>query len=266
MESIVTHGAPTAGVTPRNAPGGPDRRGQLPALLCVPFAGGSEDSFTALRVRLKGHAMVTTACYPGRGRRSSEVRPRSLEEMVAEVDAEMDCIDRPTVLLGYSMGAIVAYEVTLKRERENKRRVSHLVVLASRAPRDFKVNALIEVGGDREFAEAIARQGALPASVLANPLVLGMCLPTLRGDLEACRSYEPSLSKIHCPITMIGGDSDPLAPVSELARWTSYTNEKAECHVVPGGHFFLKRNLDDIVGIIRGRLNDCEYQEDISIC
>src|SRR6266516_5946572 len=86
-------------------------------VLFFPFAGGSAASFRGWAGRLPaGHVFVGVE-LPGRGRRAREPCSDSYEELLSGIMDELESFtQRRLVLFGHSMGAELAYELTLALE------------------------------------------------------------------------------------------------------------------------------------------------------
>lgn len=82
-------------------------------LLCVPYAGGSPAMYQRWRTRLADLVDVLPLCPPGRAHRFNEPPLHDVHELADEVAvASAQLCDRPVALFGYSLGALVALEVT----------------------------------------------------------------------------------------------------------------------------------------------------------
>ena len=85
-------------------------------LICFHHAGGSSAAFRALTRALEPHIPVTAVNLPGRESRCREPRHRDVHACAAQLADELSpLLNQPHVLLGHSMGAIIAYTIAQQR-------------------------------------------------------------------------------------------------------------------------------------------------------
>lgn len=107
--------------------GGPAPRLRL---LCFPHAGGTAQLFHGWPALLPADVEVLAVPLPGRQDRLAEPCVESMAAMADVIaTALLPWLDRPLALFGHSMGACVAYEVTLCLEARGIV-PSHLMVSA----------------------------------------------------------------------------------------------------------------------------------------
>ncbi|MFE0027837.1 thioesterase II family protein [Amycolatopsis sp. NPDC059021] len=215
----------------------PDARVRL---VCLPHAGGSASFFFPVAKALAPAVEVLGVQYPGRQDRRHEPPLDSIDALagrILEVLRHFD--DRPLALLGHSMGAIIGYELALRMADAGLPAPVHLFASGRRAPSRYRDDDVHDVSDDRLVAE-LRKLGGSDAAMLADPELLEMILPAIRGDYRAVETYrhEPG-RKLDCPITAFTGDRDPRVSVAEARAWAEHTTGPAELRVLPGGHFFL---------------------------
>jgi surfactin synthase thioesterase subunit len=105
---------------------------------------------------------------------------------------------------------------------------------------------------DAEFVAALQDLSTMPAAVLQNEELLALLLPLLRADFAIYERYQfQAGDTIECPITILGGRSDPLVPPEMLTPWTEYTVQPGEVHLFEGGHFYVHEAPTAVWQIIR---------------
>jgi medium-chain acyl-[acyl-carrier-protein] hydrolase len=209
-------------------------------IFCLPHAGG-----TALHYRhwgrwLPDSADVVPVDMPGHGTR---VRERLITDWQLLVDDLTDFItariDGPCIVVGHSLGALLAYEVV--RTLQNRGLLPLLLVVACRnGPTAGLSHRPIHGLPDAQFLAALTRLGGTPPNVIATPALLGVFLPLLRSDLRLAEIYakEPG-PPLACPIAAFGGRQDPMADGLGLLAWERETTDCFDLTVFDGGHFLM---------------------------
>ncbi len=153
-------------------------------LLCFLYAGGSSAMFHSWDLWLEGIADVCPVRLPGRESRFAEPPFTTVAEAVTSLlEAIRFMHDRPLVLFGYSMGALIAYE--LARSLQARNQCPHaLVIAACSAPhlprkREPSWNLLT-----REFVERLHRLDGTPKQILNDPDAMNTFLPRVRADFR----------------------------------------------------------------------------------
>jgi pyochelin biosynthetic protein PchC len=226
-------------------------------LVCLPHAGGSASAYRALCTALADVGVEAWAVqYPGRQERFREPCIERLELLVDAVVTELAPLFDDTLpfgLFGHSMGAVLAYEVARRLERDG-RRPGVLVVSGRQAPSLPWPPPGAPSLAAADDAALIAELRVLASDdehVPADPALLRLVLPTLRADyrLLANYTYEPGPT-LGCPILALAGDHDPRVAVASVAPWESETRAGFAMHVLPGKHFFIDDNLPCITLIV----------------
>ena len=221
-------------------------------LICFHHAGGASAAFGALIRALDPHIPITAVNLPGRESRRREPRHRDVYACATQLADELSPhLDRPHVLLGHSMGAIIAYTIAQQRIAAFRRGPDALIVASYAAPHLPSDVAQIDSADDLQLATTLSQFGGFPAAVLARPDWLAALIPLVRDDLRICASHrdrgEPPLP---CPIHVFGGDADPVVTRAALAGWRLHTSQPRPVTIVPGGHFLFRDPHPGLVGAI----------------
>ncbi len=211
-------------------------------LFCFPYAGGSATLFRHWPEGISQKVEVWAVELPGRGHRFSEPLMTQLTNVVSAVsNAIAPYLDRPYILFGHSLGALLAYEVVRSLQQQGQVEPAHLVVSGRNAPH-FPVSVPpIHALPDPELIAAIRRYDGTPEAVLANSELLDLFLPILRADFTILETYEHrSMPPLSCPIRVYGGTADTHTKPEGLAAWQQQTRGPFTQKLFSGDHFFLQ--------------------------
>jgi len=224
-------------------------------LVCLPHAGGSASFFFPVSRALAPAVEVLAVQYPGRQDRRHEPPVDNIPDLADRIiDALRQLDDRPLALFGHSMGAVLGYEVALRLRDAGLPPPAHLFVSGRRAPSSDRRYQMPQVSDAQIVAELRTLSGT-DTTMLADPEVLAMILPVVRADYRAVEKYRHDPDRrLDCPVTVLTGDSDPRVSIDEARAWAEHTVGPTDLHVLPGGHFFLVDQRDDVVAILLRQL------------
>lgn len=221
-------------------------------LVCFPHAGGSASYFHGVSAALRPDVEVLAVQYPGRQDRRDEPLLDDIEVLADRVAAALrGWTDRPTAFFGHSMGAVIAYEVARRWEQRHGLVLTHLHVSGRRAPSRVRHSA-VHLMDDAGIRAEVAELGGPASDLLADAELAALLMPPIRNDYKAIETYRhqpgPLLS---CPLTALVGDVDPVVTLEEAGAWAEHTTGPFELRVLPGGHFFLADNQQQVVELVR---------------
>ncbi|WP_078852181.1 thioesterase II family protein [Streptomyces sp. NRRL B-3229] len=223
-------------------------------LVCLPHAGGSASVHAPFARALAPVADVLAIQYPGRQERRTEPGITRLTDLADRVaDALAAWADRPLVVFGHSMGALLGYEVTARLEAAGTAPRA-LVASGRRAPSRPRAGS-VHLRTDEGVLQELRRLGGVDPVFLDDPELRAMILPSVRSDYEAIETYRhPPRPPLGTPITALTGDTDPEVTPEEAAAWASHTTAAFALHTFTGGHFFLDDHMTEVLTILRGLL------------
>lgn len=224
-------------------------------LVCLPHAGGSASFFFPVAGALAPEVEVLAVQYPGRQDRRHEPVVDTIPDLADLIfDALRHLDDRPLALLGHSMGAVIGYEVALRMRDAELPAPTRLFASGRRAPSRDRAEHVYQAS-DAEIVAELRTLGGIDAAMLADPEVLAMILPTVRGDYRAVETYRHDPGRrLDCPVTVLTGDRDPRVSMDEARAWAEHTTGPTDVHVLPGGHFFVADQRDRVLEILRQEL------------
>ncbi|MFG1918446.1 thioesterase II family protein [Micromonospora sp. NPDC048898] len=222
-----------------------------PRLLLLPHAGGSASYFHGLARELTADFDVLCAQYPGRQDRRHEPPLRTIAGLADGIFAALGVPDRPTILFGHSMGAVLAFEVGLRLEAAGATHLRGVVLSGRRAPTvpgPDDVHLRDDDGLVREIRELSGTAG----DVLRDRELMKLILPGLRADYQAVETYRMRVGAcLRTPVSVLVGDADPRVRVADAHAWSALTTGGATLRVFPGGHFYLDDRRGEVAEAIR---------------
>ena len=93
--------------------------------------------------------------------------------------------------------------------------------------------------------------GAVPEAIQRSAELREVFLPILRADVELLETYAEATSEpLNCPITALGGKSDPAISKAMLAGWRTRTSAVFMQHEFPGEHFYINSEREAVITTI----------------
>ncbi|MFM7363677.1 MAG: thioesterase II family protein [Cuspidothrix sp.] len=210
-------------------------------LFCFPFAGGSSTAFRTWPNYLPKTIEVCPIEIPGRGRQIKSPLYTEIQPLVQKIATNIiPYLDKPFAFFGYSMGALIGFElIRLLRSAYNFYPL-YLFIAARGAPQSPNQNLPISQLPDADFLVEIAEFNGTPLAVLENTELMEIFLPIMRADFTLLESYiyrkEPPLD---CPITAFGGLQDQSVSYNSLLAWQVETIADYSLQMIEGDHFFM---------------------------
>jgi medium-chain acyl-[acyl-carrier-protein] hydrolase len=230
---------------------GPNRAAER-RLFCLPGAGGSAATFRGWSARLPSEIEVVGVQLPGRGHLVAEPPYRGMRPLVIDLAAAMTgLLDRPFMLFGHSMGALVAFELARELRRVDAVTPIALFAAACPAPQLPRRQKPLHALPSTQLWAEIRRLGGTPDPVLQSEDLMAMLEPALRADLAICETYEYLDDRpLDCPLTVIAGADDDDVSAAELEAWRTQTSSSFRVEMLRGGHFFAGGDLSRVVDVI----------------
>ncbi|WP_036527853.1 thioesterase II family protein [Nocardia sp. CNY236] len=220
----------------------PDPMPQL-RLVCFPHAGGSASFYRSWIEHLPDGTELAIAIYPGREDRLVDAHPETLQALAEEFAAAMPQ-GVPTVLLGHSMGAAVAFEVARRCARTPQR----LIVSGHPPPHRLRPNDVHLRSGAGLLAE-LHSLGGVSAALFEHAEIRELMLPMIRADYRLIERYLPGpLTPLPIPITAVISLDDPEISEDEARSWQDCTVAGFDLHAMPGNHFALVERPHEFIG------------------
>ena len=223
-------------------------------LFCLPYAGGSSLFYRELGSYLKPTIEMCAIDLAGHGMRMGEPLNSSMDQALDDVYGQMRQVglDEPFALLGYSMGASIAYYLYFYL-KERGIRPKHLYFMANTppyVPDDGVPSADLP---DDEFLQEMSALGGLPQEVLECQELVDLFLPIMRADV---RLEEGSLASgpqtIDCNMSVLYSTQDDEG--GQMEQWRRCAGRLCDFHQFEGTHFFMLDHYADVAEIINRTL------------
>jgi surfactin synthase thioesterase subunit len=215
----------------------------------LPFAGAGAAAYRSWF----GHVAPTTQVHavrlPGRENRTVEAPFESIDDAVDDLlPGVLALTDAPYCIFGYSMGAVLGFELVRRLSRESTRPPALLIVGGAEAAHLPRRHPLVHDLEDEQFISTLRALGGTAPEIFEEPELLELLVPMVRADFKMLETYEyrpgPPLD---CPIVSYLGASDRDIAPDRAQRWSELTVRPMPQRVFPGGHFFLTEHPAEVV-------------------
>jgi len=221
-------------------------------LFCFPYAGGAATIYRDWQAALPNGVEVCPILLPGRGSRFSEPAVSDLGVLVEQLaDGLSSYLDRPSCFFGYSMGAMIAFELARAMRARGSKHLAHLFLGARKGPVRMQRSPRATPMSDGDFLQQLRALNGMTQVGGDNDEMVKLMLPTLRADMTVVQNYRyEDLPPLPCGITVLGGTADPAASREELLRWRAQTLGTFRLHMLEGDHFFINTHRDAVLDIV----------------
>lgn len=213
-------------------------------VFCLPYAGGAATIYRDWLNHMPSDVDVCPIQLPGRAERMGEAPMDEPSVLLDALHAALaPWLDRPFVVLGYSMGALIAHGWVHRMTPAQRALLQHLVVAACSAP-DHPAHTDPNQMSRAEFIAHLRSLGGTPPEFFEHAELMDLMLPLLEADFRLVARWRTSFldrrdHPLTCPIVALGATHDTHALPQQMARWSSYTAGEFRQASVPGDHFAL---------------------------
>ena len=221
-------------------------------LYMLPYAGGNAGMYADWGKAIPNTSILGVQ-YPGRGSRFMEPCIDDANTMSLKLAQMIEHEDEHYFFVfGYSMGAILAFETLVALKPSMRQRCLGLFVAARAAPDYQSVVTPMHTLNDLEFMDRLQQLGGVPREILEDLEVMDLLMPMLRSDFRLAECYTLAHNtKLPIPITALCGETDPYANKHSSMGWSRFTTERFQQVILPGGHFFIKDQINLLKNIVK---------------
>jgi surfactin synthase thioesterase subunit len=210
-------------------------------LLMFHHAGGSAMSYLPIAQTLPPECEPVLFELPGRNMRPNSPPPpnfsAALEDLLPAVTA---AVDRPTVVFGHSLGALLANSLVSHLPEPGL--VRTVVVSAFPSPTDALAEADPSIHRSRaQLLEELRTRGGCPPELFDDADLLEQAITLLGHDLHLADTYVAA-PPLHGDVDyhVWYGRQDQYLSVAALERWERSTPRPPVLRGFRGGHFYLE--------------------------
>jgi surfactin synthase thioesterase subunit len=215
-------------------------------LFCLPHAGGTSMVFKPWPESLGPDVELVALDIAGRGTRLHEPGPESFAaaaDELARIVAERSVGD-DFALYGHSMGALLAYEIAHRLAERGSLSPVMLFAAACRPPGYRRPGPMLHSFPDAAFLGALAAFGGVPVEILRDRELIEFYARLVRDDYRLYEEHAAVVTPrpLECPISVVLGTEDPIAPAAAADGWRKATAKPLSVLTLEGaGHFFDDR-------------------------
>ncbi|MFD5076496.1 thioesterase II family protein [Streptomyces sp. NPDC058371] len=215
-------------------------------LLAFHHGGGSALSFLPLARRLPAGCEAFLFELNGRSGETDQRPAAHFSEACARfVEDATEVVDRPTIVLGHSLGALFAHNVAGLLPPAQHNFLHTVIVSASRSAVSTAETAPMPkrpftVRSEDSLLNDLRTFGGIQPELLDDPDFVEIAVDLLGHDLHLADTYVPLPDgPTAIPHQVWYGTDDSTVSPQELARWDESCTAPPLHRGFPGGHFYL---------------------------
>lgn len=210
-------------------------------MIFCPHAGGSSLGYLKFQEACPPGIDLFILDLPGRNRLHYDTWPEAWSELLPKVSLEVSEDLRPTIFLGHSFGAIVAFELARKFSESKKPIALGLSGINAPTEKRLKTRKKLSKIPDVEFEAEINQ---INGGAQALPPAF---LKLIKADLSMLDAYS-SPPKTLLPALAFGGSEDHLTTLEGLKDWEELVDLRACPRILNGRHLsYILENIQPII-------------------
>lgn len=222
-------------------------------LFCLPYAGSGASLYAQWGKYLDDDIELCAIQLPGRESRRDECLCRDCKMLVSEICSAIgELLDKPFAIFGYSMGGILAYELTNLIYDRYQKTPCKLFMSASTLFRE-KRNVEISEMDNKELTAYMEHSGGVPEPVLHDSRFCKEYFPIIRNDYAMIEHYRFNYRRVPCDIVAFASREDREVRFENI-RLMRFFTRSFELHLMTGSHFFIRQQSADLGRIISDTL------------
>lgn len=158
---------------------------------------------------------------------------------------------RPMFVYGHSLGALFAFAVTNKLEKEFGYKIKKLFVAGRHAPTEKSDSDYQCAQGQEILYQKLEQEGTIEKKILQSQMFRKFFLPNIFRDYKLNEEYVYSGEIIDIPIVTLSGDKDGEADIKVMKKWENVTAAGITQYEFSGNHFFpYSKSMKKVLEVI----------------
>ncbi|EGL66702.1 thioesterase, putative siderophore biosynthesis protein [Agrobacterium sp. ATCC 31749] len=223
-----------------------------PRLICLPPAGAGPSLFRSWVQNSESIFDVVPVALPGREAHFTKPLPHDIQSLADHVANEITgLLQAPYALFGYSMGAVVAYELLRHLSLRRLPLPDAFYILGSNAPdRVLEGREPIHSMTSEDFHQSLVEIGGTPDEILRDREAMALFEPVLRNDFRICETYEftPPHLPVTFPVHVFVADADHLVSWNAAGAWEKCIGQDITMHGIEGSHMLAPQAFAHFIG------------------
>ena len=217
-------------------------------MICFPYAGGGSATYRSWVNNMPENVELALIQMPGRASRFTEAPYETMAALVNDIFIALNQLTKKELIFyGHSMGACVAYELTLKLYRHKCSLPIHVVASGSVAPCVIRTKEPSYKLPTAEFIEYLRDLKGTTEDVLKNAEIMELLLPSIRADFKIIETYcNKTTQNIPTNVSVFCGKNDDIG-IDDLSAWLTLFKFNTGIHWFDGGHFFVDDEAENIL-------------------
>jgi medium-chain acyl-[acyl-carrier-protein] hydrolase len=227
-------------------------------LFCLPYAGGGSSMFRGWSAVVAPSGIaVCPIQLPGRENRIAHPAYQDIARLIPDLaQVLLPELVQPFAIFGYSMGALIGFELIRYLRLHNYSLPCALIVGAAKAPQEQTTERPLYGLPDAELIDELKKFQGTSQFILDNAELMALLLPMLRSDFKMLETYcYHSQPPLDLPILAMGGQMDATVAVEELMDWAKQT-QRFQHQLFSGHHFFINFHRDQALDAVRRFIAD----------
>ncbi|MGW7413197.1 thioesterase II family protein [Streptomyces sp. NPDC054863] len=234
-------------------------------LLAFHHAGGSASSFLPVARKLQDSCDSVLFELAGREPGEESLRSGSFHEAMELLTPDMEkLVDRPTIVVGHSLGALFAHAAVRTLGPDQLALVHRVVISSSRSARATADCATMPkepfvVRDHEQLLAALHSFGGCPPEMFEDEDFLHFALSLLGHDLHLADTFSETGRAEEIPLEVWYGKDDDTLVMAEMNSWRDSSSLEVSFRGFPGGHFYVYERpeaaeaLRELVGSAAGQ-------------
>lgn len=221
-----------------------------PQLLCLPPAGTGPSIYHPWKMRHIDRVETVAVSLPGHEARIAEPLPSSIETLADQLANELAPRTKHRyAMFGYSMGALLAYEVVRRWTQEGLPTPEVFFILGCNPPnQQLENHEPLHPLESAKFWKAVVDLGGTPKEILDVPEALDLFEPVVRNDFRICENHIHRIGEpLACPAHVFVADRDVMVDMQTASGWRAFMSEEVTLHTVPGTHMLERSVLNSLL-------------------